>query len=66
VDQVIVGSSVNSSFRDLMVVAGIVAGRHRHPDTAFHVNPGSKQVLENVAESGGLLPLLKAGAIGKQ
>jgi aconitate hydratase len=62
VDQVIVGSSVNSSFRDLMVVAGIVAGRHRHPDTAFHVNPGSKQVLENVAESGGLLPLLKAGA----
>ena len=28
VDQVIVGSSVNSSFRDLMVTARIVEGRH--------------------------------------
>jgi len=50
VDQVIVGSSVNSSFRDLMITARIVAGRHVHPDTSFHVNPGSRQVLENVAE----------------
>jgi aconitate hydratase len=61
-DQVIIGSSVNSSFRDLMVVAEIVKGRHRHWDTAFHVNPGSRQVLENIAAHGGLLSLLKAGA----
>jgi aconitate hydratase len=62
VDQVIVGSSVNSSFRDLMVVARIVEDRHRHPDTSFHINPGSRQVLENVAELGGVLSLLLAGA----
>lgn len=62
VDQVIVGSSVNSSFRDLMVTAKIVEGRHSHPDTAFHVNPGSRQVLENVAEAGGVMALLLAGA----
>lgn len=61
VDQVIVGSSVNSSFRDLMVVAKTVEGRRRHPDTAFHINPGSQQVLENVAEKGGALSLLMAG-----
>ncbi|WP_305043241.1 aconitate hydratase [Geoalkalibacter sp.] len=62
VDQVIVGSSVNSSYRDLMVTARIVEGRHSHPDTAFHVNPGSRQVLENVAEAGGVMALLLAGA----
>jgi aconitate hydratase len=62
VDQVIVGSSVNSSFRDLMVVAGIVKGRHSHPGTSFHVNPGSRQVLANVAAHGGIMMLLMAGA----
>lgn len=60
--QVLVGSSVNSSFRDLMVVAKILEGRHRHPDTSLHVNPGSRQVLENVAAQGGLMSLLMAGA----
>jgi aconitate hydratase len=62
VDQVIVGSSVNSSFRDLMVVAKAVEGRQRQMDTSFHINPGSKQVLENVAHHGGVLSLLMAGA----
>lgn len=62
VDQVIVGSSVNSSFRDLMAVAKTVEGRKAHPRVSFHVNPGSRQVLENVAAHGGLIALLKAGA----
>ncbi len=62
VDQVIVGSSVNSSFRDLMVVARIVEGRHSSPWTSLHVNPGSRQVIENIAAGGGVLPLLRAGA----
>lgn len=62
VDQAIVGSSVNSSFRDLMVVARILEGGHVHPDTQFHINPGSRQVLENVAVRGGVLSLLKAGS----
>jgi aconitate hydratase len=62
VDQVIVGSSVNSSFRDLMVVAKILEGRHRHPDASLHINPGSNQVLENVAHEGGLVFLLRGGA----
>jgi aconitate hydratase len=62
VDQAIVGSSVNSSFRDLMVSARILEGRHRHPDTSFHVNPGSRQVLENIAQDGGVVSLLMSGA----
>ena len=62
VDQVIVGSSVNSSFRDLMVVARAMEGRRCHPGTSFHVNPGSRQVLANVAAHGGIMMLLMAGA----
>ncbi len=62
VDQVIVGSSVNSSFRDLMVVARIVEGKRASAWTSFHVNPGSRQVIENIADRGGVLELLRAGA----
>lgn len=62
VHQVIIGSSVNSSFRDLMVVGRIMEGRRKDPGTDLHINPGSNQVLKNVAHHGGLLPLLAAGA----
>src|SRR5512143_1494190 len=61
VGQAIVGSSVNSSFRDLMVAAKMLEGRRVHPDTSFHVNPGSRQVLENVYQAGGLLAFLTSG-----
>ena len=49
VDQAIVGSSVNSSYRDLMISAKMLEGRRVHPETSFHVNPGSREVIENVA-----------------
>lgn len=62
VDQVLVGSSVNSSFRDLMTACRILEGRHIAPHLSFNVNPGSRQVLENVALQGGVVMLLLAGA----
>lgn len=62
VDQVIVGSSVNSSFRDLMVVAKIMEGRHSNPEISFNINPGSRQVIENVASKNGVIALLASGA----
>jgi aconitate hydratase len=61
VDQVIVGSSVNSSYRDLMTVCRILDGNRVAPGVHFHVNPGSRQALENVATDGGVLMLLMAG-----
>jgi aconitate hydratase len=61
VDQVIVGSSVNSSFRDLMTVCKILENRKIAPGLAFHINPGSRQVLENVVAHGGFMMLLLAG-----
>jgi len=62
VDQAIIGSSVNSSYRDLMVAARMLEGRRVHPETNFHVNPGSRQVLMNVAKLGGLMSFLTSGA----
>ncbi|MCM2359735.1 MAG: aconitate hydratase [Geobacteraceae bacterium] len=62
VDQVIVGSSVNSSFRDLMTVCKILDGRRVAPHVSFNINPGSRQVLENVATQSGFMSLLLAGA----
>jgi aconitate hydratase len=62
VDQVIVGSSVNSSFRDLMTVCKILDGRRVASHVSFNINPGSRQVLENVAKQSGFMSLLMAGA----
>jgi len=62
VHQVIIGSCVNSSYRDLMVAARMMEGRHRHPETFLHINPGSQQVFENVLAHEGILPLVQAGA----
>ncbi len=62
VGQAIVGSSVNSSYRDLMISARMLEGRRVHPETNFHVNPGSREVIENVAQQGGLQLFFLAGA----
>jgi len=62
IDQVLVGSSANSAFRDLMTVCRILDGRRVARHLSFHVNPGSRQVLENIADQGGIMMLLLAGA----
>jgi aconitate hydratase len=62
VEQVLIGSCANSSFRDLMLVAQALKGRHIHPRVSLEVNPGSRQVLENLVLAGGLFPILEAGA----
>lgn len=61
VHQVIVGSSVNSSFRDLMTVCRILEGKRIADHLSFNVNPGSRQALENVAAQGGIMMLLTSG-----
>ena len=60
--QVIVGSSTNGSYRDLMIAAKIVEGKIVHPYLSFEINPGSRQTLENVEIMGGVLALIHAGA----
>ena len=62
VDQVLVGSCTNSSYRDLAVVAGMLRGRKIHPDVSFGVAPGSRQVLAMAARDGFLNDIIAAGA----
>ena len=62
VQQVIVGSSCNGSYRDLMVTAKIVEGRTRHAQVSFEINPGSRQALDNLLAMNGMTLLVEAGA----
>ncbi len=62
VEQVLIGSCSNSSLRDLLIAAKALQGRRVHPRVSLEINPGSRQVLENLILAGGLLPLLAAGA----
>ncbi len=62
VDQVLVGSCTNSSFKDLAVVAKLLEGKRIHKDVSFGVAPGSRQVLEEIAGNGMLASMVSAGA----
>ena len=62
VDQVMVGSCTNSSYRDLMIVASMLKGRRIFPDVSFGVAPGSRQVLEMIAKNGAMADIVSAGA----
>ena len=62
VDQVMVGSCTNSSYRDIMMVAAMLKGKRVHPDVSLGIAPGSKQVLSMVAKNGALSDLIAAGA----
>ena len=62
VDQVLIGSCTNSSYRDLATVAGILKGQHVAPGVSLGVAPGSRQVLRMLARGGVLATLLDAGA----
>src|SRR6267143_3421867 len=61
VAQVAVGSSVNSSFRDLGVVAEALDGNHTAPGISVAVSPGSRQTLLLMLTSGLMTKLIKSG-----
>lgn len=62
VDQVLIGSCTNSSYRDIMLVATALKGKKVNPRVSFGVACGSKQVLEMIAQNGALTDIVSAGA----
>jgi aconitate hydratase len=62
VNQVIIGSCTNSSYRDLMIAAAIMKGKTVHPSVSFAILPGSRQVYEMIAKNGALADLIASGA----
>ncbi|MBR2929969.1 MAG: aconitate hydratase [Clostridia bacterium] len=62
IDQVCIGSCTNSSLRDMLTVAAMLKGKTVHPDVSLSISPGSKQVLNMLAECGALADIIAAGA----
>jgi len=62
VNQVLIGSCTNSSYKDLMTVAGILKGRKVNPSVSLGIAPGSRQVMEMLARNGALADIISAGA----
>ncbi len=62
IDQVCIGSCTNSSLLDMLKVAYILKGKTVHPDVSLSIAPGSKQVLNMLAQNGALSDLIEAGA----
>jgi aconitate hydratase len=60
--QVCVGSSVNSSYEDVAVIAAVLRGRALPPGLDLTVSPGSRQILDMIVRSGVYSELLGAGA----
>lgn len=62
VNQVLVGSCTNASYRDLAIVAAILKGKKVHPDVSFGIAPGSRQVQAMAVKNGLMEIFLAAGA----
>lgn len=61
VNQVLIGSCTNSSYRDLKTVALMLRGRKVHPDVEVGVAAGSRQVVAMLAREGLLADLISSG-----
>ncbi|MCH7494896.1 MAG: aconitate hydratase [Candidatus Marinimicrobia bacterium] len=62
VDQVLIGTCTNSSYEDMMMVAKMLEGKKISPGVDMGVAPGSKQVFQMIAESGGLASIIASGS----
>jgi aconitate hydratase len=64
VEQVCIGSSVNSAYLDLALPGAVLAagdGRHVHERVTATATPGSRQILVAIAESGVYRQLVEGG-----
>ena len=61
VQQVLIGSCTNSSYRDLKTVALMLRGKKVHPDVSVGIGPGSRQVVLMLAQEGLLTELVASG-----
>lgn len=62
INQVCIGSCTNSSYADLMKVAHILKGKTVADGVSLAIAPGSKQVLNMLAQNGALADIIASGA----
>lgn len=61
VDQVAIGSCTNSSLKEMLTAAEMLASKTVSPGLSLLVSPGSKQVFQMMAKSGALEKIIAAG-----
>ena len=61
VNQILIGSCTNSSYRDIRTVAQILKGKHVAGDVEVGIACGSRQVIEMLLKDGSLAILHEAG-----
>ena len=61
VNQILIGSCTNSSYRDIRTVAQMLKGRHVAEDVEVGIACGSRQVVNMLAADGSLAILIQAG-----
>lgn len=61
VDQVAIGSCTNSSLRDLKIAAQTLKGKTISDNLHVFISPGSRQVVEHLAQDGDYISLVRAG-----
>ncbi len=62
VDQVMLGSCTNSSYKEIATVAKVMKGKKVNPNVSFGIAPGSRQVLQMATKDGYIGDLLDSGA----
>ncbi len=62
IDQVVIGSCTNGRLEDLRIAAGILKGRHVHPEVRCIIIPGSQRVYLEALREGLLEVFVQAGA----
>jgi len=63
IQQVFIGTCTNGRLEDIAIVADMLKGKRRHPETRLIVAPASPQVLLAAIRAGYIQTLVEAGAI---
>lgn len=63
IDQVFLGTCTNGRLEDLETAAGILKGKHCHPQTRLIVVPASREILQTAMRFGYIETFLDAGAL---
>ena len=62
VNQVVIGSCTNSSYKDMMKAAKILKGRKVNDNVSLVIAPGSSSILSMLSKNGALQDMIQAGA----
>ena len=63
IQQVFIGTCTNGRLEDIAVIANIMKGKKRYPETRLIVAPASRQILLAAIKAGYIQSLVEAGAV---